>query len=104
MSRNYFRVQHRDGPSDPWTLKRKLLLTGFGVVLLLAGLVLNYYVNPTEFNGKASGWMLNFSLISLFVFLVSAYCLSIAHFPGFLNNHFLKDNIAEGTESKHVLV
>ncbi len=74
------------GPFQPWTLKRKLLFTSLGVLLLLTGLVSNYYANTQIFNGKASGWMLNFSLISLAVFLVSTYCLSISHFLGFLND------------------
>jgi hypothetical protein len=91
------------GPFKPWTLKRKLLITGFGVLLLLAGLASNYYANTQIFNGKASGWMLNFSLISLAVFLVSTYCLSISHFLGFLNDALLRDDIAENVETKQVL-
>jgi hypothetical protein len=91
------------GPFKPWTLKRKLLLAGLGVLMLLAGLVSNYYANTQIFNGKASEWMLNFSLISLAVFLVSTYCLSISHFLGFLNDALLRDDIAENVETKQVL-
>jgi len=91
------------GPFQPWTLKRKLLFTGLGVLLLLAGLVANYYANAQAFNGKASGWMLNFSMMSLAVFLVSAYCLSISHFLRFLDNALLRDAAAERTVSQHAL-
>ena len=77
------------GPFVPWALKRKLLIAGIGTVLLLAGMVANYYVAPQNFNGEASAWVFNFSLISLLVFVVSAYCLSVAHFLGYLNNALL---------------
>jgi hypothetical protein len=74
------------GPFRPWTLKRKIALAGLGVALLLGGLVANYYAAPHNFNGAASAWMLNFSLISLLVFGVSAYSLSIAHFLAYLSD------------------
>ena len=74
------------GPFKPWTLKRKILIAGAGVVLLLAGMAVNYYAAPKNFNGDAASWMLNFSLISLLVFVVSAYCLSVAHFLAYLND------------------
>lgn len=74
------------GPFQPWALKRKLHIASGGAVLLLAGMVANYYAAPQNFNGAASAWILNFALISLLVFVVSAYCLSIAHFLGYLND------------------
>ena len=74
------------GPFQPWRLKRKVLLAGVGAVLLLTGLVGVYYMTPEKFNGGALAWMLNFSLISLLVFGISAYCLSVSHFLVYLNN------------------
>jgi len=74
------------GPFKPWILSRKIILAGIATVLLLAGLVGNYYVAPQNFNGEALAWMLNFSLISLLVFGVSTYCLSTAHFLAYLKN------------------
>jgi hypothetical protein len=91
------------GPFQPWTLKRKLLFTSLGVGLLLAGLVSNYYANAQAFNGKASGWMLNFSLMSLAVFLVSTYCLSVSHFLRFLDDALLRNDAAERTVGHHTL-
>ena len=90
------------GPFQPWTLKRKILLAGAGVVLLLAGLVANYYVVPQNFNGEASAWMLNFSLISLLVFVVSAYCLSVAHFLGYLNQSLMTSELKRPDNSRAV--
>ena len=81
------------GPFQPWTLKRKLQITSGGVVLLLAGMMANYYAAPQNFNGEAFAWMLNFSLISLLLFVVSAYCLSISHFLGYLNNALMADEL-----------
>ena len=90
------------GPFQPWTLKRKILLAGAGVVVLLAGLVVNYYVVPQNFNGEASAWMLNFSLISLLVFVVSAYCLSVAHFLGYLNQVLMTSELKRPDNSRAV--
>ena len=74
------------GPFRPWTLKRKIVLAAAGMVLLLGGLVANYYAAPHNFNGAASAWMLNFAFISLLVFGVSTYSLSMAHFLAYLND------------------
>jgi hypothetical protein len=88
------------GPFQPWTLKRKMLITGVGTVLLLAGMVANYYAAPHNFNGEASAWMLNFSLISLLVFVVSAYCLSISHFLGYLNEALMAGELNTADDSR----
>ena len=77
------------GPFQPWSLKRKILIAGAGVVFLLVGMVSNYYVAPQNFNGAASAWILNFSLVSLLVFGVSAYCLAVAHFLAYLNQSLM---------------
>ncbi len=67
------------GPFKPWTLKRKIGFMGLTVLVLLAGFIANYFADSQKFNGGASGWMFNFSMISLLVFVVSSYCLSISH-------------------------
>ena len=87
------------GPFQRWTLKRKLLIAGAGVVLLLAGMAVNYYAAPQNFNGEASAWMLNFSLISLLVFVVSAYCLSVAHFLAYLNEALMAGELNSPDDS-----
>jgi len=76
-------------PADPRTLKHKIKMTFFTVLLLFVGFMLNYYAEPTNFNGAASGWILNFTLISLMVFIVSSYSLSVSHFLNYLNHHIL---------------
>jgi hypothetical protein len=77
------------GPFRPWTLKRKLAVAAAAAVVLLGGMLLNYYLVPDNFNGTALDWTLNFSLICLLVFAVSAYSLSVAHFLGYLNASLL---------------
>ena len=74
------------GPFRPWTLKRKLLFIFLGILVLLAGFVFNYFAGSENFNGDASAWIFNFSMIALLVFSVSAYCLSISHFLRFLDD------------------
>jgi hypothetical protein len=68
------------GPFRPWTLKRKIALAAAASLLLLAGLSANYYAVPENFNGSASSWLFNFSMLVFIVFLVSAYSLSVSHF------------------------
>ena len=67
------------GPFDPWTLKRKLGLASLGSVGLVAGFLAVYFLSPDMFNGPSSKWALNFLGIAVLVFLVSAWCLTIAH-------------------------
>jgi hypothetical protein len=88
------------GPFQPWTLKRKFLIAGAGVVLILAGMAVNYYAVPQNFNGEASEWMLNFSLIALLVFGVSAYCLSVSHFLGYLIEALIADDMNSPDDSE----
>jgi len=87
------------GPFQPWTLKRKIQIAGAGVVLLLAGMAVNYFAVPQNFNGEASAWMFNFSLISLLVFGVSAYCLSVAHFLAYLNQSLMAGELNSPDDS-----
>ncbi len=87
------------GPFRPWTLKGKILLAGTGVVLLLAGMCAIYFAVPQNFNGATSGWMLNFSLISLLVFVVSAYCLSAAHFLAYLDDALMTSRLNSSEDS-----
>lgn len=72
------------GPFQPLTLKRKLGFAGLGSLALVAGFVGVYYLSPGLFNGTAVQWTLNFAGIAILVFLVSAWCLSIAHALGLL--------------------
>ena len=91
------------GPFQPWALKRKIWIASAGAVLLLAGMVANYYAAPQNFNGEAGAWMLNFSLISLLVFIVSAYCLSISRFLGYLNAALMAGELNTSQLRRHSL-
>lgn len=72
------------GPFQPLTLKRKLGFASLGSVVLMAGFLGVYFLSPEMFNGTAVQWALNFAGIALLVFLVSLWCLSIAHALGIL--------------------
>ena len=87
------------GPFQPWSLKRKILFACAGVVMLFAGMVGNYFAAPQNFNGEASSWMINFSLISLLVFGVSTYCLSVSHFLAYLNDALMADELNSPQDS-----
>lgn len=73
------------GPFQPLTLKRKLAFAGLGSLALVAGFFGVYFLSPGLFNGTAAQWTLNFTGIALLVFLVSAWCLTIAHALGLLS-------------------
>ena len=68
------------GPFKPWTLKLKIGLAAAASFLLGLGLCANYYAVPENFNASGSSWIFNFSILAVFLFLVSAYCLSVSHF------------------------
>jgi len=70
------------GPFRPWSLKRKLGIAALCCMTLLAGFVAVYFAKPEQFNGLASSWMFNFGGIALLLFVVNAWCLSIAHALG----------------------
>jgi len=78
------------GPFTVLSLRRKILYAGICSLLLLGALLLNYFAVPENFNGGMGGWMFNFSLLSLVVFLVSVYSLSIAHALGKLSSALLE--------------
>ena len=68
------------GPFKPWTLKLKIGLAAAASFLLGLGLCANYYAVTENFNASGSSWIFNFSILAVFLFLVSAYCLSVSHF------------------------
>jgi len=78
------------GPFKPWTLKRKLGLVSLGCVVLMAGFIGVYLLSPEMFNGPMSQWVMTFAGITIFVLLVSAWCLSIAHALGLLSRSLTK--------------
>jgi len=79
------------GPFRVISLKRKLIFAASGCMLLLGGFILNYFAGQENFNGAMAGWMFQFSLISLVVFLVSAYSLSVSHALGRVNAILMKE-------------
>jgi len=83
------------GPFQPWTLKRKLMVAGLGSTVLMAGFVAIYYLGVEMFNGPQYVWMLNFAGLSLIVFLVSGWCLSIAHALGLLSRLLVSGRVSE---------
>ena len=79
------------GPFRTRSLKRKIVYAAIASAALLAGLVLNYFVDPGNFNGGLAGWLFNFSMIALIVFVVSAYSLTIAHVLGKLSSALMEE-------------
>ena len=74
-----------------WTQLTPMLFTWGFALLMLGGFILNYFAVPENFNGAMAGWMFQFSLIALLVFVVSAYSLSVSHALGRLNAILMKE-------------
>ena len=83
------------GPFKPWSLKRKLAFAGLGSVILIAAFAMVYFLDPSQFNGPAWNWMLMFSGVGILLFIVSAWCLSIAHLLGWVARLVAESELGE---------
>lgn len=92
------------GPFKPWSLKRKLGTAGLCCLALLAGFVAVYFADAEQFNGPAGQWMLIFSGIALLLFIVNAWCLSIAHLLGLGRRAVENSSLGERARSKPLSV
>lgn len=88
------------GPFKPWSLKRKLGITALCCGALLAAFISLYFANPEEFNGPFENWLLTFGGIALILFVVSAWCLSIAHLLGHWSRAIGRSTLGVRGESK----
>ena len=61
----------------------------------MTGFLINLFAGSETFNGGVSSWILNFFLIALLVFVVSAYCLSIAQFLAYLEIHLVSGAVTD---------
>jgi hypothetical protein len=86
-------VSAQYGPFKPWSLKRKIGFMGLAVLVLLAGFIANYFADPDNFNGGAGGWIFNFSMISLLIFIVSVYSLTLSHIVQMVSDGIMKSEL-----------
>lgn len=75
-------VDWRFGPFRPLSLKRKLAITAACCAATLAGFIVLYLADAEKIDIPLGNWLLTSSCIALFLFVVSAWCLSIAHVLG----------------------
>jgi len=83
------------GPFKPWTLKQKLAVVALGSIVLVAGFILVYLLDSSMFNGGTGQWLLMFCGMGLLAFIVSAWCLSIAHALGKLRQLIQESELGE---------
>lgn len=83
------------GPFKPLTLKRKLGYAGLGSLALVAGFAGVYFLNSESFNATTGSLVLNFVGIPLLLFLVSCWCLSIAHVLGIISRSLTASQISQ---------
>lgn len=70
------------GPFKPWPLKRKLALSAVAGLLFTAGFVGLFYFDPAITNEPLTKVLSNGAGMGVLAFLVSAWCLTIAHILG----------------------
>lgn len=74
------------GPFEPWTLGRKLGIAALASIILCLAFIAVYWSDAEQFNGPASDWMFMFSGVALLLFVVSTWCVSIAHALGLVQD------------------
>lgn len=85
------------GPFQPLTLKRKLGFAALGSLALMAAFVGVYFLSPELINGTATQLTLNFVGIPLLLFLVSCWCLSVAHVLGLFSRSLAGSQISKAS-------
>jgi hypothetical protein len=83
------------GPFKPWTLKKKLSVAALCSLVLVVGFILVYLFDSSMFNGGPAGWLLMFSGVGLLAFIVSSWCLSVAHALGSLGRLIQESDLGE---------
>jgi len=84
------------GPFKPWTLKRKLGAAALCCLVLLAGYVAMYFAQPEDHQDRLVNWALSFGGVTVLLFIVSAWCLSIAHLLGLLRKTIDNSSLGSG--------
>jgi len=77
------------GPFKSWTLTRKLQVTLFNCLLLVAGYVSYYFAYADEFNGSMMKWMLQFEILGIAIFFASVWSLVISHLLGMVQQYII---------------
>lgn len=67
------------GPFKPWTLKRKLGWTALACLLVVLAFVVLYFLDRESWNDPLSKVLFTSSAMSIILFIVSAWCLTISH-------------------------
>lgn len=78
------------GPFEPWTLKRKLGAAALACFLMVAVMMLLYFLDPELWNDGPLMVALTASGMALVMFIVNTWCLSISHALGLLSRHVLQ--------------
>ena len=90
------------GPIKPWTLKRKLGVAALCCAVLLAGFMAMYFAQPRldQEEIPIKSWLFSFGGVSLLLFIVSTWCLSIAHLLGLLRKSIDESSLGTGNPPK----
>lgn len=87
-------------PFKPWTLKKKLAVAALCSFVLVIGFILVYLLDSSMFNGGPAKWLLRFGAVGLLAFIVSSWCLSVAHALGSLGRLIQESGFGETKKRK----
>lgn len=83
------------GPFKPWTLKRKLGFTALACVGFTLVFVLLYFLDIEMQNDPLSKALFSSSGMSLILFIVSAWCLTVSHLLGWVSSLVAEANFGK---------
>ena len=90
------------GPFKPWTLKRKLGTAALACTVVVAVMMVLYFLDPETWNDGPFRVALSASGMALVMFIVNAWCLSISHALGLVSEYVAEANAGQQCTSGEV--
>jgi hypothetical protein len=83
------------GPFEPWTLKRKLVTAALACTIVVAIMMVLYFLDPGTWNDGPLMVALSASGMALVMFIVNAWCLSVSHALGLVSTYVAEADLGQ---------
>ena len=83
------------GPFKPWTLKRKLGWAALACTMVVAVMMVLYFLDPETWNDGPYMVAFSASGMALVMFIVNAWCLSVSHALGVVSRYVAETNLGQ---------